>query len=258
MKNSCAGVHAQTAMAAFIDGLERGTLLRHKLKRLQDKNQLDLNQMIQLASEFAAADDDARGSLPAMAVPTQARRNSSTKRKTAPEEKQSTDMVAMTFAGREGGQHGRGRGAGRRQQRGSETNSALLRVPQTYEEYCDMSCLVHLDVNGKATHTNQHCKFVNDLKEDPESGYKRSRKNRPRGKGKENKKEEEYKDSSDMDEDVDPKHAAKGDDKGKNPFMKKAPVYHSFLGTPTIRQQKTSMRILMATLPPVPQYLRWS
>src|SRR3954467_9154834 len=26
MKNSCAGVHAQTAMAAFIDGLERGTL----------------------------------------------------------------------------------------------------------------------------------------------------------------------------------------------------------------------------------------
>src|SRR3954470_13493092 len=127
--------------------------------------------MIQLASEFEAADDDARGSLPATAVPTQARRNSSTKRKTAPEEKQSTDMVTMTFAGRgEGGQRGRGRGAGREQQQGSETNSALLRVPQTYEEYRDMSCLVHLDVNGKATHTNRHCKFVNDLKEDPESG----------------------------------------------------------------------------------------
>ena len=86
MKNSCVGVHAQTAMAAFIDGLERGTLLRHKLKRLQDNHHLDLNQMIQLASEFAAADDDARGSLPATAVPTQARRNNSTKRKTAPEE----------------------------------------------------------------------------------------------------------------------------------------------------------------------------
>src|SRR3954462_7850100 len=117
-------------MAAFIDGLERGTLLRHKLKRLQDNHQLDLNQMIQLASEFAAADDDARGSLPAMAVPTQAWRNNSTKRKTALEEKQSTDMVAMTFARRgEGGQCGRGRGAGRGQQRGSETNSAPLRVP---------------------------------------------------------------------------------------------------------------------------------
>src|SRR4051812_31517289 len=76
--------HAQTAMATFIDGLERGTLLRHKLKRLQDNHHLDLSQMIQSASEFAAATDDARGSLPATAVPTQARRNSSTKRKTAP------------------------------------------------------------------------------------------------------------------------------------------------------------------------------
>src|SRR4051812_34518258 len=113
MKNSYAGVHAQTSMAAFIDGLERGTLLRHKLKRLQDNHQLDLNQIIPLASEFAAADDDARGSLPATAIPTQARRNSSTKWKTTPEEKQSTDMVAMTFAGRgDGGERGRGRGVG--------------------------------------------------------------------------------------------------------------------------------------------------
>src|SRR3954467_5813132 len=102
--------------------------------------------MIQLASEFAAADDDARGSLPATAVPTQARRNNSTKRKTAPEEKQTPDMVAMTFPGRgDGGQHGRGRGAGRGQQRGSETTSVALRVAQTYEEYHDISCLVHLD-----------------------------------------------------------------------------------------------------------------
>src|SRR3954471_16841009 len=143
-------------------------------------------------------------------------------------------MVAMTFAGRgEGGQHGRGRGAGRGQQRGSETNSAPLRVPQTYEEYRDMPCLIQLDANGKATHTNRHCKFINDLKEDPESGYKQSRKNRPRGKGK-GKKKEESKDSSDMDEDVDPKHAAKSDDKGKNPFAKKDLVYHTFLGTPTV------------------------
>src|SRR3954469_22196154 len=168
-------------------------------------------------------------------------------------------MVAMTFAGRgEGGQRGRGRGAGHGQKRGSETTSAALRVPQTYKEYRDMPCLVHLDANGKATHTNRHCKFVNDLKEDPESGYKQSRQNRPRGKGKGKKKEEESKDSSDMDEDVDPKHAAKSDGKGKNPFEKKTAVFHTFLGTPTVRQQKTSMRILMATLPPVPQFLRWS
>src|SRR3954469_24468987 len=91
--------------------------------------------------------------------------------------------------------------------------------------------------NAKATTTNRHCKFVNNLKEDPESGYKRSQKNRPRGKGKGKKKEEESKDSSDMGEDVDPKHDAKSDDKGKNPFAQKAPVYHTFLGTPTVRQQ---------------------
>src|SRR4051812_24792861 len=104
--------------------------------------------MIQLASEFAAAEDDARGSLPIMAVPTQARRKSSTKRKTAPKEKQSTDMVAMTFAGRgDGGQNGRGRGAGRGQQRGSETTSAPPCVPQTYKEYRDMPCLIHVNVN---------------------------------------------------------------------------------------------------------------
>src|SRR3954467_6039276 len=102
--------------------------------------------MIQLASEFAAADDDARGSLPATAVPTQARRNNSTKRKTAPEEKQTPDMVAMTFAGcPDGGQRGQGRGAGRGQQRGSETSLTALRIPQTYKEYRYMSCLVHLD-----------------------------------------------------------------------------------------------------------------
>ena len=96
-----------------------------------------------------------------------------------------------------------------------------------------MPCLVHLDANVKATHTNQHFKFVNDLKEDPESGYKRSRKNRPRGKGKGKKKEEESKDSSDMDEDVDPKHAAKSDDKGKNPFVKKASTTLSLAPPPS-------------------------
>src|SRR4051812_27784038 len=126
-------------------------------------------------------------------------------------------MVTMTFAGQsDGGQRGRGRGAGHGQQRGSETTSAALRIPQTYEECRDMMCLVHLDANGKSTHTNHHFKFVNDLKEDPESGYKRSRKNRPRIKGKGKNKEEESKVSSDMDEYVDPKNAAKSDDKVKN------------------------------------------
>src|SRR3954470_8648318 len=99
MKNSCVGVHDQTTMAAFIDVLEKGTLLRHKLKLLQDNHMLDLNQMIQLASEFVATDDDARGSSPVIAIPTQAKRNNNTKQNILPEEKQTFDMVAMTFAG---------------------------------------------------------------------------------------------------------------------------------------------------------------
>lgn len=65
--------------------------------------------------------------------------------------------------------------------------------------------------------------------------------------------EDESKDSSDMDEDVEPKHVDKGDGKGKNPFEKKAPIYYTFLGTPNVRAQKNSLRILMDTLPPVPQ-----
>ena len=104
MKNSCEGVHDQTAMHAFIEGLEKGTLLRHTLKRLQDGNQLTLNAMITEASRFTAADDDARGSLQASAV--QPKRNAN-KRKTPPEDKPSADMVAITFGGR-----GQGGGCG--------------------------------------------------------------------------------------------------------------------------------------------------
>ena len=46
-------------MLAFNDGLERGSLLRHTLKHIQDRNELDLNKMIAEASKFAAVDDDA-------------------------------------------------------------------------------------------------------------------------------------------------------------------------------------------------------
>ena len=182
MKNSCEGVHDQTAMHAFIEGLEKGTLLRHTLKRLQDENQLTLNSMIAEASTFAAADDDARGALQASAL--QPKKNTN-KCKNPPEDKQSTDMVAMTFGGR--GQGG-GRGGGRGQQRSDEIAPAAARAPQTYEEWRDMPCVNHLDANGKSTHTNRTCKWVNDLKADPDSGYKRSRKSRPGEKGKRRKK----------------------------------------------------------------------
>ncbi|KAK1668478.1 hypothetical protein QYE76_056637 [Lolium multiflorum] len=77
------------------------------------------------------------------------------------------------------------------------------RAPQTYEEYRDMPCLAHLDpVTGKSTHINRNCKWVNDLKNDPEAGYKRARKHRPRGKGGKGKNKDKEEDSSEaMDED---------------------------------------------------------
>ncbi|KAK1601106.1 hypothetical protein QYE76_007609 [Lolium multiflorum] len=172
-------------------------------------------------------------------------------------------MVAMAFQrGGSGGGRGRGRGggAGRGQQHATEVTAGGSRAPQTYEEYRDMPP-AHLDpVTGKSTHTNRNCKWVNDLKNDPEAGYKRARKHRPRGKGGKGKNKDKEEDSSEaMDEDdnsPDPKVGSAGK---SNPFEKKSVgAYHTFLGTPTVRAAKSATRILNATVPAVPQYVRWS
>ena len=71
MKNSCAGIGDETTILAFIGGLNRGTLLRHTLTREHDSRTITLNSMIATANAYATADDDARGSLQAVAVPNQ-------------------------------------------------------------------------------------------------------------------------------------------------------------------------------------------
>ncbi|KAK1644714.1 hypothetical protein QYE76_062519 [Lolium multiflorum] len=189
-RNECENVDNRTAMHAFIGGLQRGGLLRHKLTCLVNANKLTLDEMINIASDHTAADDDAGGDLAATAIPLhQQKKNrdngvgNSNKRKNPPEDQKGggSDMVAMTFQrGGPGGGRGRGRGggAGRGQQRRRGHRSRIPR-PQTYEEYRDMPCLAHLDpATGKSTHTNRNCKWVNDLKNDPEAGYKRARKHR--------------------------------------------------------------------------------
>ncbi|KAK1647474.1 hypothetical protein QYE76_065279 [Lolium multiflorum] len=103
----------------------------------------------------------------------------------------------------------------------------------------------------KSTHTNRNCKWVNDLKNDPEAGYKRARKHRPRGKGGKGKNKDKDEDSSEaMDEDdnsPDPKAGSAGK---SNPFEKKSVgAYHTFLGTPTVRATKSAARILNAIVP---------
>src|SRR4051812_24450980 len=123
-----------------------------------------------------------------------------------------------------------------------------------------MPCLAHIDpAIGKSTHTNRHCKWVNDLKSDPEAGYKRARKHRPRGKGGKGKKEPEAA-GDDMDKDYAMQDAKEGAAaKPGNPWAKKTVgAYHTFLCTTTVRQKKSSFRTLNATLPAVPQYVKWS
>ena len=115
-----------------------------------------------------------------------------------------------------------------------------------------MPCVNHLDANRKSTHTNRTCKWVNDLKAGPDSGYKRSRKSRPRGKG---KAKEEAKELSDMEEDTEqpnPLKKADGGGKGPNPFEKKVGSYHTFLGTPSAKSRKKILKALHATLPATP------
>ncbi|KAK1551489.1 hypothetical protein QYE76_007739 [Lolium multiflorum] len=270
-RNECENVDHTTAMYAFIGGLQRGGLLRHKLTCLANANKLTLDEMISIASDHTAADDDAGGDIAATAIPLHQQKknrdngnNSGHKRKNPDDQKSGgSDLVAVAFQrGGSGGGRGRGRGggAGRGQPQGSEVAGGS-RAPQTYEEYRDMPCLAHLDpVTGKSTHTNRNCKWVNDLKNDPEAGYKRARKHRPRGKGGKGKNKDKDEDSSEaMDEDdnsPDPKSGTAGK---SNPFDKKSVgAYHTFLGTPTVRATKSAARILNAIVPAVPQYVRWS
>ncbi|KAK1626862.1 hypothetical protein QYE76_001177 [Lolium multiflorum] len=170
--------------------------------------------------------------------------------------------MAFQRGGQGGGRiRGRGGGAGRGQQHGDEVTAAGTRASQTYEGYRDMPCLAHLDpATGKSTHTYRNCKWVNDLKSGPEAGYKRARKHRPRGKGGKGKNKDKEEDSSEaMDED-DASPDPKGGSAAKpNPFEKKSVgAYHTFLGTPTVCASKSALRILNATVPAVPQYVRWS
>jgi hypothetical protein len=86
MKNSCEGVTDESAILAFIDSLERGQLLRHRLLQERNKGKLTLNSMISIASNYAATAADAHESLKASAIQNTGRQNNNNKRKSPPEE----------------------------------------------------------------------------------------------------------------------------------------------------------------------------
>jgi hypothetical protein len=176
MKNSCEGVTAESAILAFIDSLERGQLLRHCMLRERNEGKLTLNSMITIASNYAAAADDARESLKASAIQNTRKRNSSNKRKNPPEEQQTPDMVATTFSDKgQSSQCSQGRSSSNGQPRSSPASATAPAAPVPYDEYRDMPCFAHRDASGKCNHTNRNYKFVNDLKADQEAGYKRTR-----------------------------------------------------------------------------------
>jgi hypothetical protein len=262
MKNSYKGVTDESTILAFIDSLERGQLLCHHLLQERNEGKQTLNSMITIASNYAATDDDARESLKASTIQNTGKRNNSNKRKNLPEEQQTPDMVATTFADKgQSSQCGRGCGSSSGQPRSSTAPASVPSAPVSYDEYRDMPCFAHRDASGKCNHTNRNCKFVNDIKADQEAGYKRNRRQWPRGKGKADKDKESM-DGSDMDEDPAPKPTKKAEGRAgtSNPFKNtnKKGAFHTFLRPPMAKAQRAVMRSLNATMPKVRQYVRWS
>jgi hypothetical protein len=178
-------------------------------------------------------------SLKASAIQNTGKRNNN-KRKNPPKEQQTPDMVATTFSDKgQSSQHGQGRGTSSGQPRSSTAPAMAPSTPVSYDEYRDIPCFAHQGASGMCNHTNRNCKFVNDIKADREAGYKRTRQQRPRGKGKADK-EKEFKDGSDMAEDPAPKPAekAKGGIGAVNPYKNpKKGAFHTFLGPPMAKAQ---------------------
>jgi hypothetical protein len=106
--------------------------------------------MITIASKYVAADDDAHESLKASAIQNIGKRNNSNKRKNPPEEQQTLDMVATTFADKDqSSQRGKRRGTSSGQPRSSMAPASAPSAPVSYDEYRDMPCFAHRDALGK-------------------------------------------------------------------------------------------------------------
>ena len=95
-KASCENVDNNQAIHAFTRGLLKGSSLRHRLVRDQVK---DLGSMLEIASKYAQADDDARDGEGTVDLGNVRRPNA--KRKT-PQEGGTSNEVAAAFEGKGG------------------------------------------------------------------------------------------------------------------------------------------------------------
>ncbi|KAK1653381.1 hypothetical protein QYE76_071186 [Lolium multiflorum] len=185
-RNECDVDHT-TAMYAFIGGLQRGGLLRHKLTCLANANKLTLDEMISIASDHTAADDDAA------ADPTWSPWRFNAEVREAEEDA----AVAAELAGSAAG---------------LEVTWRIPR-PQTYEEYRDILLATWIRFGEVHTHQSQ-LQVGQRSKERPGGRIQASRKHRPRGKGGKGKNKDKDEDSSEaMEEDdnsPDPKSGTAG------------------------------------------------
>ncbi|KAK1652752.1 hypothetical protein QYE76_070557 [Lolium multiflorum] len=182
-KNECENVDNRTAMHAFIGGLQRGGLLRHKLTCLVNANKLTLDEMINIARSHCANDDAAEISqlqpYPHQQKKTVTTQRIKNKRKNPPKTERRRirhgchDVPTWRFRRRKRPRRGGGAGW---------ASSVPTRSPQpdpappkrTKNTGICRARLIWIRY-GKSTHTNRNCKWVNDLKNDPEAGYKRAR-----------------------------------------------------------------------------------
>ena len=115
--------------------------------------------MIETASKYADANDDAEGLMNALVVPQLAKqpKQQAQKRKNTSEEKPNTKMAVVTATFRSGGREGRGggrghgRGTSRVQGRGDQQPGKTY----SWADIANNPCLHHLDANGGSSVTSQ-------------------------------------------------------------------------------------------------------
>jgi len=232
-KASCENVDDNQAIHAFTTGLLKGSSLRHKLVRMQCKN---LGVMLEVASTYAQADDDARD--PDGIHDLAPGRRAGNKRKAPQDDKANTSgEVAVAFKGKGNNQKWKGKG--------SDAGPSKQRL--TYDQVKSMPCPIHAG-QGKVNHTLAECRFMDDVKKDPEVGWKPKKMKKA-----EKARKDDDEDAMSVSEDEQPKPPRK---------EKKYPKVHGqlvcFLGTPSAKEEKAELRELNATMPAVPQYLNWS
>ncbi|KAK1609377.1 hypothetical protein QYE76_033050 [Lolium multiflorum] len=231
-RNECENMDNRSAMHAFIGGLQRGGLLRHKLTCLINENNLTWYDMIGIASTHTAADDYTGGELSATAIPLHQQKknrdngdnNNSNKRKNPPTTRRAAAPTWSPWHSN------------------TEVKEAVEAADVEAEPAGANSTLTKSQLLGSALP-----KLT--------KRYKRAWKHRPRGKGGKGKNKEKDEDSSEaMDEDdASPDLKDTYASTKSNPFGKEsASAYHTFLGTPTVCANKSALRIRNATVPAVP------